>query len=198
MTAAFRGFAAALIGGTLAACAPIAPPDSTSAAKTAGAAAVVVREHLSGRYVALIGPKAQHDEPYLDMPETNYFCLRSFIDRQTGATEHQLYVAASYDAKRDWDAAHDGAGNTLKFVPISRYKIVCNGDDNCSYSEEFAAMVPETELRENPRGFSVDFTDRGGDTQTIAVTGDQISAQLAALADHQKAGRSTPAVSVAP
>ena len=192
-----RGRAAALFGAVLASCAPTTPPTGAGGAATATGSAVAVREDLSGRYLALIGPKAQHDPPYLDTPGTNFFCLRSFIEQQTGASAHQLYVASSYDAKRDWDAAHDGARQTLKFIPISRYKIACDSEDNCSYAEEFAAAIPESELRQNPRGFSVTFTDRAGDAQTIAVSADQIAAQLAALADHQKNGPLPPAGKVA-
>jgi hypothetical protein len=173
------------------------PPAITAGDKAAGAS-VAVREHLSGRYIALIGPKAQHDPPYLDMPETNFFCLRSFIDRQTGASAHQLYVVASYDAKRDWDAAHDGAGQALTFIPISRYKIACVGDDNCSYAEEFAARMSESELRQSPGGLSVTFTDRAGDTETITLSADQIAAQLAALTEHEKHGFPAPAEAAAP
>ena len=192
MKACGAGVAAALFCVALCACAPMTPPASTGAVKATSTSAVAVREHLSGRYLALIGPKAQHDPPYLDLPETNYFCLRSFIDRQTGESAHQLYVAASYDAKRDWDAAHDGSGQELRFIPISRAEITCAGKDNCSYAEEFAANVPESELRDNPRGFSVSFTDRNGDKQTIAVSAEQIAVQLAALAARRKNDFASP------
>jgi hypothetical protein len=184
-----RAIVAAFVGTVLAACAPVAPSVDTGAANSTGAAGVTVREHLSGRYIALIGPKAQHDPPYLDTPETNFFCLRSFIDSQTGETADQLYVVASYDSKRDWDAAHDGSGQGLKFIPISRYKIACQEEDNCSYAEEFAAAIPESDLRQNPQGLSVTFTDRAGNAQTINISAEQIAAQLAALAEHQKPGR---------
>jgi len=197
MTACRRRGAAALLAAALAACAPTTPPPVAGVDK-APDAPVAVREHLSGRYLALIGPKAQHDPPYLDTPQTNFFCLRSFVDRQTGESAHQLYVAASYDDKRDWDAAHDSVGQGLKFVSISRYPIACDGNANCSYAEEFAATIPESELRQNPKGFSVTFTDRAGDAQTVAVSADQIAAQLAALAERQKNGAALPAGAVAP
>ncbi|HXC88528.1 MAG TPA: hypothetical protein VNV18_00055 [Stellaceae bacterium] len=192
-----RGLVVAAVGAALASCAPLAPPagTATTSSTAAGPAAVAVREHLSGRYLALIGPKAQHDAPYLDTPETNFFCLRSFVDRQTGETAHQLYVTASYDANRDWDSAHDGAGQKLEFMSISRYKIACQGGDkDCSYAEEFAAGLPESELRQNPAGFSVVFTDQAGDKETIAVSAQQIAAQLTALAQQQKNGFAAPTV----
>lgn len=175
---------AALLVAALAGCAasPAAPgPDA--AGPSTGPAAVSVREHLSGRWLALNGPRAQMAPPYLGIPETNFYCLRSFIDRRTGGSADQLYVAASYDTKRDWDAAHDGAGRPLQFVAISRHPIACDGSGACSYAEEFAANLPSGELSANPEGLAVTFTDRAGGNATIMVSKDQIAAQLAAIAD---------------
>lgn len=196
-----RWLAAGLFSTAIASCAPMTPPASIGALKGTGpgtasatrSGEVAVREHVSGRYLALIGPKAQHDPPYLDTPETNYFCLRSFVDRRTGESAHQLYVAASYDTERDWTAAHDGSGQGLQFIPISRAEIACARTNQCSYSEEFAANIPESELRDNTKGFSVTFTDRAGGAQTIAVSADQVTAQLAALAAHRKSRLTAPA-----
>ncbi len=193
MKALGRGIVAALLGAQLSACVAATPSAGPAAGKPGGDPVVAVREDLSGRFTALIGPKTQHDPPYLETPYTNFSCLRSFIDRRTGETAHQVYVAASYDANRDWDAAHDDSGKALKFIPISRFKIACNGTVNCSYAEEFAAIIPESELNGNARGFSVTFSDGAGDAQTIAVSGSQIRAQLAALAERQKKVRGPPA-----
>lgn len=180
------GLAAMLSAAALAACAPLAPPTDTGAAIQAGTGAVEVRQNLSGRYIALIGPKAQHDPPYLGAPGTNFFCLRSFVDRQTGVSADQLYVVASYDALRDWTAAHDGTGQPLRFVPISRYQIICDRNGACSYAEEFAAILPTNELSKNTGGFSVTFTDRTGNAQKITVSGGQVQTQLAALSAQQR------------
>jgi hypothetical protein len=182
-----RAAASPLLACLLVGCASATPPAVTGGGISSNG--VVVREDLSERFLALIGPRAQHDPPYLGAPDTNYSCLRSFVDRKNGETAHQLYVAASYDAKRDWSAAHDAAGQNLTFLPISRYQIACGPGGICSYSEEFAAKFSESELRQNPRGFSVTFTEAGGGAQTIAVSARQVSAQLAALAELQEAPR---------
>lgn len=185
-----RGIIAALFGAAAAACAPIAPlapvlsatpaPAVAQPTAPAGPPAIEVREHLSGRYIALIGPKAQHAPPFLDTPGTNFYCLRSFVDRTTGAAAHQLYVSDSYTgAERHWDAAHDEAGVGLRFIPISRNEISCEG--GCSYAEEFAANLPGDRLRANSAGLTVTFTDRSGDQKTIVVAPAQIAAQLAAV-----------------
>ena len=155
-----------------------------------------VREHLSGRFIALIGPKTQHAPPYLGTPGTNFYCLRSFIDRKSGQTADQLYVSDSYEgAERNWDAARNSAGRALVFIPISRDEITCNG--GCAYAEEFAANIPENELRENPMGLAVTFTDHAGDEKTITVSANQIAAQLAAV-EAQESAAPLPAASAEP
>src|SRR6202043_3549170 len=109
------------------------------------------------------------------------YTLRSLIDRTTGQTSHQILVEDSYvGAERRWDAAHDGWGQTLRFIPISHNELACEGG-RCSYAEEFAAAIPEPELRGSPRGMEVTFTDKAGDKKTIAVPGNVIAVQIAAF-----------------
>jgi hypothetical protein len=132
------------------------------------------------RFVGVIGAKAQHSPPFLGVPDTNFYCLRSFIDRQTGETQHQLYVSDSYSgAERHWNAARDGEGRSLRFIEIGKNEITCDG--GCSYLEEFAAVIPESELRASPRGLTVIFTSRSGAEKRIALSHVQISAQLSAV-----------------
>lgn len=76
----------------LSACSQFAPPETARAPAgespeaLSNSVVVEAREHLSGRFIALIGPKAQHAPPYLDTAGTNFYCLRSLIDRKTGET----------------------------------------------------------------------------------------------------------------
>ena len=148
-------------------------------------------EETTSRFVGLIGTKAQHAPPYLGVPETNFYCLRSFVDRQTAETRHQLYVSDSYSgAERRWGAARDEAGHTLRFVEISRNQITC--DAGCSYAEEFAADIPEHELRASLHGLKIIFTDSSGAEKTITVSGGQITAQLAAIDARQNPPSSAP------
>jgi hypothetical protein len=183
---------AALLGLALTGCAELArrtatPGSAGIAASTPAAAMPAVREQLTGRFVVLIGLKAQHAPPYLGTSGTNFYCLRSFIDRRTGESVDQLYVSDSYDGtERSWDAARDAAGRPLVFIPISRDKIICDAS-GCSYAEEFAADIPAAELRASPQGFAADFTDRAGDRKTITLSADQIAAQLAAVDAQLKA-----------
>jgi hypothetical protein len=194
MTAHWRGVFAALSGSVLAACASPTPPESiTKPGAAGGTHAVATQQDLPSRFVGMIGVKAQHAPPFLGVPETNFYCLRSFIDRQTGDTQHQLYVADSYaGAERGWNAARDSAGHPLRFAEISREEITCSG--SCSYAEEFAANLPESELRASPQGLSVTFTARSGAEKTIFVSGEQITKQLAAVGATQNPVKPTAAL----
>jgi hypothetical protein len=174
MTAHRRLALAALLAFALAACAAPAPRETTA---QVGAAA---GEDQSPRFIGVIGVKEQHAPPYLGVPDTNYYRLRSFVDRKTGETLHQLYVSDSYSgAERHWNAAHDGAGRPLRFFVISQHEISCAA--GCSYAEEFAATIPESELRASPRGLVVIFTSASGAEKRIMISGPQIAAQLAAV-----------------
>jgi hypothetical protein len=181
MTAYGRSVLVACLGSALAACAQLSPPESAAQPKAAGDAQVVAaRQGPPSRFIGLIGARAQHAAPFLGVPETNFYCLRSLVDRQSGETRHQLYVSDSYSgAERGWNAARDGAGHPLRFVEIGRDEITCDG--GCSYAEEFAASLPENELQANPQGLAVTFTARSGAEKTIFVPGEQITKQLAAV-----------------
>jgi hypothetical protein len=180
MTTYSCGVFAASLGLALAACTQLPPPDAPVQPRAKAGAVTSAREDTNSRFIGLIGTKAQHAPPFLGVPETNFYCLRSFVDGQTGETRHQLYVSDSYSGtERGWNAARDSEGHVLRFFEISRSPITCNG--GCSYAEEFAADIPESELRTNRRGLKVIFSARSGAEKTIAVTGTQIAAQLAAV-----------------
>src|SRR6516225_6492105 len=168
-----RGLIAASLGVALTSCAQLAPQQPAGAL-------VEVREDSSHRFITFIGPKAQHTPPFLGVPETNFYCLRSFVDRRTGEAAHQLYVTDSYfGAERGWNAARDSTGAPLPFIAISHDEITC--DAGCSYVEEFAAKLPDGTLRANTDGLTVTFSSRSGDEKTIVVPGARITAQLAAV-----------------
>ena len=187
--------AAALLLAALAGCAglPSAPPPGIQSAS-----AVTRATEQDGRFITFIGPKRPHAEPFLGVPGTNFTALRSSIDMRNGETVHQLYVEDSYfGAKRDWEAARDPAGQTLRFTHISKNQISC--DNGCSYAEEFAASLPEALLRASVQGklagLAISFTAHSGARQTIIVPGDLILKQLAAI---DEARATLPAASAAP
>jgi hypothetical protein len=200
-----QSLAAALLGAALAACAQLPPPAASSAsaapsaAPKAGAAQLAppAKSKLTARFIGFVGAELQHDPPFLGIPYSNFYCLRSFLDRQTGETAHQIYVADSYfGAERGWDGARDGAGKALPFSHISTNEITC--DNGCAYEEEFAATLPEAELRSSAQGLAVTFTARSGNTMTIDLSEPQIASQLAAVdAQRRRSPPQTAATSAA-
>jgi hypothetical protein len=161
----------------LAACAE-APSPARPVAIPADAVAVSVEQ--GGKFMSLVGPMTQHSAPYLGVPGTNYDSLRSLIDTRTGETVHQLYVEESYaGAKREWNAAQDAKGRPLRFIPIKVSEIAC--DNGCAYAEEFAAAIPDADLRANPQSLTVFFTAKSGNQMAIPIPGTMIAKQLAAV-----------------
>jgi len=183
---------AALLGATLTACAQLTPGPPA-----AGRPVVLAREDLSTGFIGFIGPKTQHAPPFLGTPGTNFYCLRSFLDRRTGEAVHQLYVSDSYfGAERDWNAARDSAGRPLPFVPLTRDEITC--DAGCSYVEEFAVTLPESELRARSGDLPVTLLARSGDEKTVLVSRDRIAAQLAAVDVRRNPAQPVAAIGITP
>ncbi len=183
---------AALLGATLTACAPLTPGPPA-----AGRPVVLAREDSSTGFIGFIGPKTQHAPPFLGTPGTNFYCLRSFLDRRTGEAVHQLYVSDSYfGAERDWNAARDSAGRPLPFVPLTRDEITC--DAGCSYVEEFAVTLPESELRARSGDLPVTLLARSGDEKTVLVSRDRIAAQLAAVDARRNPAQPVAAIGITP
>jgi hypothetical protein len=144
--------------------------------------AVTRTQEQGGRFVTLAGPRLQHAEPFLGVADTNFYLLRSMIDTRTGEIAHQLYVEDSYfGAERNWNAARDMTGQPLRFIAIGKNQITC--ETGCSYAEEFAAALPEALLRANPRGLAVVFSARSGAETTIAVPGELVAKQVAAVGE---------------
>ena len=133
-----------------------------------------------GKFVGVLGPRVPQGEPFLGVAGTNFHALRSWIDRRTGETVHQLYVEESYSGpKREWNAAQQAVGKPLRFISISSKEISC--EPGCSYAEEFAAALPEQELRASPQGITVFFSAKSGRQMAIPVTADLIAKQLAGV-----------------
>jgi hypothetical protein len=187
-----QGFLALFLGLALTSCAQLAPRQPA-----AGTLGIEAREDSSQRFITFIGPKTQHAPPFLGIKETNFYCLRSFVDRRTGETAHQLYVTDSYlGAERGWNTARDSAGAPLSFIAIGRDEITC--DAGCSYVEEFAAKLPESTLRGSRGDLAVTFSSRSGDEKTIVVPSERITAQLAAFDARRNSAQPVAAFSTTP
>ena len=186
-----RTFLAALLVSGLAACAGGTVPGTTpgtGALPTPGEnpnTAITVDRVQDGKFLSFVGPKTQHDPPFLGVPNTNYDLLRSLLDTRTGEVANQLYVEDSYaGAHRDWNAAQDASGHPLRFIPISNSEITC--ENGCSYAEEFAAVLPEPLLRSGTGGLMITFIAKSGNHTVIQIPGSQVAAQLAAVDSARK------------
>lgn len=175
--------AGALLLAVLAGCTGELPALTTANAPTPAAhrdTAITVTREQDGKFLAFVGPKTQHDAPFLGVSGTNYDVLRSWLDTRNGEVAHQLYVEDSYaGTRRNWSGAKDEAGHELRFIAISDNEITC--DSGCAYAEEFAAALPEPMMRASTNGLMVTFTAKSGARTVIQVPGAQIAAQLAAV-----------------
>jgi hypothetical protein len=169
--------AGTLLAVTLGACAAFAPEEKLPS----GADQVELTKEQGGKFLAFVGPKLQHTQPFLGVEDTNYYCLRSWLDTRNGEVAHQLYVEDSYyGASYKWGGAHDGDNKALKFIPISRNEISC--DEGCSYADEFAAALPEELLRaRRDKGLTVIFTAETGKTLKVDVPARLIADELKAV-----------------
>ncbi|HEV2187259.1 MAG TPA: hypothetical protein VGR70_08620 [Stellaceae bacterium] len=170
--------AAAIIAAVLGGCS-LMPNEKL--APQPGADQVEMTKEQGGKFLAFVGPKLLHTEAFLGVDETNYFCLRSWLDTRNGEVAHQVYVEDSYyGAPYRWDGAHDADNKNLRFIAISRNEISC--DQGCSYADEFAAALPEDLLRAHrDSGLTVTFTAQTGKTLTVNVPGRFIAEQLTAV-----------------
>ncbi len=189
----------ALLALVLGACAIIQPDEKL--VPQPAAQGVELTKEQGGRFIAFVGPKRQHTEPFLGVSDTNYFALRSWLDNKTGETAHQLYVEDSYyGSPYLWNGVYDADNKKLKFIPISRNQISC--DEGCAYADEFAAELPEDYLRAHQDGLIVTFTSASGKTLPVKVPADLVVEELKAVdqvrAMAAKAAAAPPAPSPAP
>src|SRR2546423_15028874 len=113
-------FAAAVLLAALSACAELPSPNTTLPTGAPLASAVARSVEQGGKFISLVGPKRQHAEPFLGVPGTNFFALRSMIDTRNGETVHQLFVEDSYfGAERNWGAARAPQGGPARFATIT-------------------------------------------------------------------------------
>ncbi len=166
--------AALVLGG----CAVIHPEEKLP--PQAQAPGVELTKEQGGRFIAFVGPKQQHTAPFLGVDDTNFFCLRSWLDNKSGETAHQLYVEDSYyGGPYLWNGVYDTTNAKLKLIPISRNQISC--EQGCSFADEFAAELPEDYLRAHRDGFTVTFTSANGKTLEVTVPPAFVTAQLDAV-----------------
>lgn len=128
--------------------------------------------------------------------DENYhrYFLRSWVDKQTFAVTHQLYVNLHY--RGDWKffrSVSSQDAKPLKFIRVRRDVITCreSGYYGCWHVEDFGAIIDHRTLQEHRDvGYSVKFHSRfAGDELIIAVSSEQIQRQLDAVESYVKGYR---------
>jgi len=162
---------------------------------------VELTKEQGGRFIAFVSPRQQHSAPFLGVDDTNFFCLRSWLDNKTGETAHQLYVEDSYyGGPYLWNGVYDTANTKLNLVAISRNQITC--ELGCSFADEFAAELPEAYLRGHKDGFAVTFISSNGKTLAVKVPAEMVAAEINAVDAVKdvaaKAAANPPAAPAAP
>jgi hypothetical protein len=168
----------AVVALVLSGCAALQPEEKL--APQPQAPGVELTKEQGGRFIAFVSPKQQHSAPFLGVDDTNFFCLRSWLDNKTGETAHQLYVEDSYyGGPYLWNGVYDTANTKLNLVSISRNQISC--EQGCSFADEFAAELPENYLRVHKDGFAVTFISSNGETLAVKVPADMVTAEINAV-----------------
>jgi hypothetical protein len=128
-------------------------------------------------YATYVGP------PIMENAGSSYF-LRSFVDNETGAATHQLYVRTTYHGT-DWDTwyrANSDEGRSLEFTSLEQDVEGCGGWKNCVYTEQFGITVSDAYMRERAGiGGSVKVYARSGNEAVLTLPPNYIQAQLLAI-----------------
>lgn len=112
--------------------------------------------------------------------------LRSFVAKFDGATKHQLYVTVDYFSstrRKHFNEATDGSTTALAVIPIaSEFDAGCSRNAlayGCNYSEDIGIEVTAVALRAHAAGgYPIKFYAKSGDSFVIAISPNQIAAQL--------------------
>ncbi len=129
------------------------------------------------------------------MYPNNYYFIRSWLIKNTGAVIHQLYVSYGYtgaDSKYvDWCSANDENANTLNVVSISKNRAVDSSYGMIPYKfiEIVGVELSNELLKANKNtGFRVKLKSKKSTNsdRVISVTAEQIAAQLDAVETKRK------------
>ncbi|WP_145732357.1 hypothetical protein [Nitrospirillum pindoramense] len=106
--------------------------------------------------------------------------LRSWVDKDTKAVTHQLYVWVNYVG--DWkfyQSASDDTAQPLAFTSIARDVSDCSGGKVCILSETFGLDIPDSKLRATAdKGFQVKIMAKTGEWIVLSIIPEQIQKQL--------------------
>jgi len=156
---------AALVGATPAEAAPRAP-------------AVQVTTDQFSKEVAFVGPIGAVN-PFGGT--SRLWRIRSWLNKETKAVSHQLYVDIGYIGSWRWyGMAADDQANSLEVIRIGSNVGSCRG--GCSLSETVGIALDDALLRSRAStGFQIKLSAQSGASFIIDVSAGQIAAQLNAI-----------------
>ena len=107
--------------------------------------------------------------------------IRSWVNKKTGDTTHQIYIADIYtsSAWKYWVLASDDQALVLNVRGIHRDVGSCSRYSGCIYEEHVGVDVPDAILKTRSTGeYCIKLKARSGDEKVISLTQDMISSQL--------------------
>jgi hypothetical protein len=126
------------------------------------------------------------EERFGPVTRLSYHFLRSWIEKDSGARYHQLYIHHKYGdtTERNFYRASLEGGKDIEFTKYSTAILDCL-DYRCTYQEDFAVKLDERFLMEHSRGFGVKFYARSGHEVIVHVSPRQIQKQLYVLSRYE-------------
>ena len=174
----------------LAAASLVATLAAASPASTATELAVKVSGDKFSKQISFDGPAAAINPFGGTFRQWN---IRSWLDRDTKATTHQLYVTVSYDGDwRFYDRAADDSATDLRVTKIGTKVVYCSAG-SCLVSEFVGVDLPEATLKAKAgTGFQIKISAKSGDSLVLEISAAQITAELKAI-ERYEASNSDPA-----
>jgi len=107
--------------------------------------------------------------------------LRSFVDKQTHAVSHQIYVEIHYDDEYQYfNSAADDTARDLTVLLIDRSNMCPR--ITCTHYETVGITIDDATLRARAaRGLQVKLSARRGSSFVMTLSPEQIGLQLAAI-----------------
>ena len=107
--------------------------------------------------------------------------IRSFYNKETHITSHQLYLNISYFGSwAFYDIADDEDAKSLKLTNIDRNLEGCSGI--CSFNETVIVELDEAKLRAKVQtGYEIKISAKSGESFVIKISTEQIRAQFLSL-----------------
>jgi hypothetical protein len=139
---------------------------------------VTVKDDQFSRQVTILG-WGSYETPYGGIARD--WRLRSWVDKQTHAVSHQIYIEMSYDDEYQFfEAAADDTARSLAVIAIDR-SFMCPHLD-CTHFETIGVEIDEATLRARAgQGFRIKISSRRGSTLILPLSPTQIGLQLAAI-----------------